>query len=118
MARNKKQQNLDFADVEALTYDAMRQHGHLPPMTTEDVELLEAELDEIELPFGPSDPATLLRRLEAGVRRTVVLPFDANKSEAARNLACAAREGGEVSAEIKERMAKDKAQHEQRRVEE
>ena len=85
-------------------------------MTTEDVEQLEAELDAVELPFGPSDPMVLLESLEKP--RGAVIQMKASETDAARNLACAAREGGDVSPEIKERMAKDKAQHEQNRIKE
>ena len=89
MSRKNKQSNLEVTDIEALTFDAMRETGLIPPMTTEDVEQLEAELDEIELPFGPSDPMVLLEGLKTPP--SMILPTKAKETETARNLACAAR---------------------------
>jgi hypothetical protein len=64
MATNKKKSKLTSDELEQITFDAMRVHGVLPP-TVEEVAALDAELSDLELPFGPSDPLSLLKKLDA-----------------------------------------------------
>lgn len=115
MAKNNKNPELEIADVEMLAYDAMRHCGMIPPMTIDEVAEIESQLDSIELPFSSSDPFELLKKLE--FNETVAFPGTAQSSavemESVRNLARAAREGGVISAEVENRMAEDKAKHQQ-----
>jgi|TARA_Y100000296_G_C5111286_1_gene225274 hypothetical protein len=64
MSKNKKKPELSVTDVEQLTFEALRHHGLVPPMTLDEVTKVEDELNGIELPFSPSDPAELLKRLD------------------------------------------------------
>lgn len=83
-----------------------------PPLTVEEVEAIEAELPHINLPFRPTDPRELLQRLEAEADvAATVLQFPQTKTDSARNLARAAREGGTLSTEVEQRMAEDKAKY-------
>lgn len=115
MAKPKKQSRLEAEDIESLVFDAMRFHGMIPPLSTDEVQQVEAELEKIKLPFGPSNPLDLLMTLDKKAGSQRILQFTGIENDVARNLARAAREGGELSAEIEERMARDKANHEQER---
>ncbi len=120
MSKKNKKPEMEIADVERLTYEAMRHHGLIPPMTLDEVARVETELDGIELPFSQSDPAALLKQLdeneEDGTRST--LPFNVVDTDTVRNLARAAREGGELSTEIESRMEDDKSRHQQQATDE
>ena len=110
MAKNNKKTKMTTDELEQITFDAMRVHGVLPP-TVEEVAAFDAELSEVELPFGPSDPDELLRTLDSEVdadEQEAILPF-ATMEATSRNLARAARQGGELTEEIEQRMADDKA---------
>ena len=110
MAKNNKKTELTPDELEQITFDAMRVHGVLPP-TVEEIAAFDAELSDVDLPFGPSDPDELLKRLETEVdadEQEVILPF-ATMEETSRNLARAARQGGELTEDIEQRMADDKA---------
>ncbi len=111
MAKNNKKPEPDIADVERLTFEAMRHCGIIPPMTIADVEKLEKRLDSVELPFGPKNPFELLQTLD-GCDKQIVAPIASVKvsdQDGSRNRAMAARKGGEISEEIERRMAEDKA---------
>jgi len=115
MSKNKKNQaaELSMDDLEQITFDAMRHCGMTPPMTIEEVAAIESELPSITLPFAPSDPHELLKRLNMEVddmASAKVLPFPQTETESVKNLARAARQGGTLSAEVEQRMAEDKAQ--------
>jgi hypothetical protein len=110
-----KHENSDVEtdQIEQIVFDALRHCGMVPPITIDDVAAVEADLPNTQLPFGPSDPFDLLRKLESGegIETPVVLPFPSAANETERNLARAAREGGELSLEVERRMAEDKAKH-------
>lgn len=111
MAKNKKTTELTCDELEHITFDAMRVHGVLPP-TIEEVAALDAELSDVELPFGPSDPDALLKKLDVDANvgnEEPILSFFTAMQGTSRNLAQAARQGGELTDDIRQRMADDKA---------
>ena len=116
MSKNNKNEipELSMQDLEQITFDAMRHCGMAPPMTIEEISAIEAELLNVKLPFGPSDPRELLRRLEdarSDDEAATILSFAKVDTESVNNLARAARHGGELSREIEQRMADDKAKY-------
>ena len=110
MAKNKQKIELTEELLEQITFDAMCMSGMLPP-SVEEVAALDAKLASTELPFGPSDPDELLERLDSkdNAEDTTTLAFPQPNVESVRNLARAAREGGELTTEIEQQMAADKA---------
>lgn len=120
MAKKNDNRELDSAELDQLTFDAMRHCGMIPPMTIEEVTALEAELPKVELPFRPSIPSELLKRVGTADQTddSTVLPLRKVEIETARNLARAAREGRALSAETERRMAEDKANHLKRKHDE
>ena len=115
MSKSKKNKppELTMHDLEQVTFDAMRHCGMAPPMTIEEIAAIEAELPNIKLPFRPSDPRELLKRLGTGSsdESAAVLPFPKAETESVRNLARAARDGGDLTADVEQRMADDKAKY-------
>ncbi len=115
MSKNNKNQipELSTQDLEQITFDAMRHCGMAPPMTIEEVSAIEAELPNVKLPFGPSDPRELLKRLDSRSddEAATILAFPKVDTESVNNLARAARQGGELSEEIEQRMAEDKTKY-------
>lgn len=115
MSKNNKNKvpELSMQDLEQITFDAMRYCGMSPPMTLEEIVAIEAELPNVKLPFGPSDPRELLKRLIARTddEASKTLSFPNVDTESVNNLARAARQGGELSEEVEQRMAEDKAKY-------
>ena len=116
MSKKNKAPELSIEDLEQITFDAMRHCGVFPPMSSQDIAAIESELAEFTPPFSPSDPRELLKRLEAGAvdESVASIPFPTADAESIRNLARAARDGGELSEDIEQRMAEDKAKYLQR----
>ena len=110
MAKNSPKIELTDEQVEQILFDAMRLHGMLPP-SVDEVAALDAELASFELPFGSTDSGKLLKRLDAAnsTKAATILPFPLPDTPSARNLARAAREGGELTTETEQQMAIDKA---------
>lgn len=109
MAKNNKRAEMSTDELEQIMFDAMRFHGVLPP-TVEEVAALDAELVHVDLPFEPSDPDEILKKLDVETEEDiVVLPFASLDDASVRNLARAARQGGELTDDIEQRMADDKA---------
>ena len=115
MSRNNKNEapELSMQDLEQITFDAMRHCGMVLPITTEEIAAIEAELLNVKLPFGPSDPRELLKRLDVSSENDMatVLSFPMVDTDSVNNLARAARQGGELSQEVELRMAEDKAKY-------
>lgn len=113
MSKQNKRPELTMDDLEQITFDALRHCGMTPPMTIDEVAAIEAELTRIELPFAPSDPYELLKRLVVENEDTArtVIPFPQTSADSVMNLARAAREGGTLSAEVEQQMAADKARY-------
>lgn len=109
MAKNNKRAEMTTDELEQIMFDAMRIHGMLPP-TVEEVAAMDAELVNVDLPFEPSDFDEILKKLDVDTEEdAVVLPFARLDDSSIRNLARAARLGGELTEEIEHRMADDKA---------
>lgn len=109
MAKNNKRAEMTTDELEQIMFDAMRVYGVLPP-TVEEVAALDAGLVNVDLPFEPSDPDEILKKLDVETEDdAVVLPFAGLDDASVRNLARAARQGGELTDEIEQRMANDKA---------
>jgi hypothetical protein len=115
MSKNKENKTHEpsIQDLEQVTYDAMRHCGLVPPLSIDEITAIESELENIELPFGPSDPRALLERLSTGSDReeSTILLIPIVDTEDVNNLARAARQGGELSKEVEQRMAEDKAKY-------
>ena len=117
MSNKKQPRECDLPEVEGLTYEAMRYHGLLPPMSVKEVERMEADLDAADL--APCDPTEILQQLadaddESDECSTVpIAPVTNINTDAIRNLSRAAREGGTLSSEIESRMEEDKSRHQQ-----
>lgn len=115
MSKNNKNKipELSTQDLEQITFDAMRFCGMTPPMRIEEIAAIEAELANAKLPFGPSDPLSLLKRLSTRPddEAATILSFPKVNAESVNNLARAARQGGELSIEVEQRMAEDKARY-------
>ena len=109
MAKNNKRAEMTTDELEQIMFDAMRVHCIFSP-TVEEVAALDAELGSVDFPFEPSDPDEMLRKLDADAEEcAVVLQFVGLDDASVRNLARAARQGGELTDEIEQRMADDKA---------
>lgn len=109
MSKNNNRAEMTTDELEQITFDAMRVHGVLP-LTVEEVAAMDAELVNADLPFEPRDPEEVLNRLDMDTEvDAVVLPFAGLNDACVRNLARAARQGGELTDEIEHRMAEDKA---------
>ena len=109
MAKNNKRAEMTTDELEQIMFEAMRVHGVLPP-TMEEVAALDAELRNVDLPFEPSDPDEVLKKLDVDTEEdAVILTFSSLDDASARNLARASRQGGELTDEIEQRMADDKA---------
>lgn len=109
MAKNNKRAEMTIDELEQIMFDAMRIHGVLPP-TVDEVAALDAEIGNVDLPFGPSDPDEILKRMDVDTEENgVILTFPSFDDASVRNLARAARQGGELTDEIEQRMADDKA---------
>lgn len=107
-----------FDDLEKDLFVALRRFGWTIPQTEEEVEKAEKEIERnlVTLPGSLRDPSTLLDKLhnlpQPSVHESSV-PDDATVEHLAR----AAREAGEITPEVEERMrqdrkaAEDKNQH-------
>ena len=110
MASKKKKNRYSVEEVEQITIDAMRENGMLPP-TVREVAALDQELPNLALPFSPVDPESLLGQLDSSRndQEVISIPLVTSDTDASRNLARAARQGGELTQKIEDRMAEDKA---------
>lgn len=95
--------------AERALFDALCEAGWIAPQTLEDVRRAEAELAGHAVPLPPE-----LRDTDAvfhGANRSRTEAEVTNKAariEAERNLARAAREGGQIPPEVEERMRHDR----------
>lgn len=98
--------------TERTLYDALRLGGELLPQNVEDVRRAEAELAEcpIPVPVNFQDPYAVLDNADAHAPSILPLSLAANQTvNDLKELARAAREGGEITSEIEGRMKRDKA---------
>lgn len=100
-------QELSDDDTDRLIYEAFCEKGAFVPQTPEQVARAEAEFDEesVELPNSLRDPLSILKRKNAP--RTEPRRSPHIDQSAVDNLACAARNGGEVSPDVEAAMNKD-----------
>jgi len=96
-------------DIEQAVFEAMRLGGWILPQTPEEVLQAEKGLSEspVTLPEGLTDPYAVLER----PRRTIHLGGQTGArpdTSVEHNLAQAAREGGEIPPEVRERMRNDR----------
>jgi|SRR5579864_218793 len=106
------QVNSPKPDTERLVYRAMQSLGWLFPTTPEEVAQAEADLAEyaVPLPERLREPGELFEK--HFVRREIPA-LSSEQSAAAQNLACAAREGGVIPADVRAQMTKDRGCAEQ-----
>jgi hypothetical protein len=105
----KSKQELSDTDADRLVYEAFCVGGAFVPQTPEEVARAEGELDEekVELPASLRDPLAILRRKNAP--RTQPRRAPHVDQSAADNMACAARNGGEIPPEVEAAMDRDEA---------
>jgi len=110
MTTTNKKIELTDDQIEQILLGAMRLHGMLP-FSVQEVAALDADLDSYVPPFSPTDPNELLKRLGPmdSVKIATALPTTPLDTPSVRNLAHAAREGGELTPEIEQQMVADKA---------
>lgn len=100
-------------DIEARIHDYLKKANRLIPTTPEDVEAMERWIAQQDIQV----PEELLRRhgcsLTSSQPRARVLKFPVQSNDVEQALARAAREGGKpISAEVEERMKRDREQKE------
>jgi len=102
--------------LEALLHQVLREDGKVFPTTEEDVRNLEAEIDEDEV--EPIDPARLLARVrgERAKGETKIVPLFGKVCKQVEDemLAMAARNGGELTEDVRRQMAQDRNEAEKR----
>ena len=110
----KRQDILGMADedFDRLIHMTLRMRGLLMPISIEDVAQAEAEIEsnDIQLPESLRDPLSFLNssRQKENVLRFPRPEEGSVEQEVTESLARAAREGGDIPAEIQERMRKDR----------
>ena len=107
MSKKKKARSLSDGELDRLVYEAMLVSGLLPPLNPDDVPIAMAGFDEsaVELPPGLLDEEEVLSgRFEAAYPKPAPI-----KPETVESLkACAAKKGGEITDEVRERMKRDR----------
>jgi len=105
----EKAKELSDAEFEAALHSALRDEGHFFPQNEEDVAALKATVDMDGVPTPDTQRFGELLRESAD--RVVELPNTAKAAsrEVEENLAMAARNGSQISDEIKKRMDEDRA---------
>jgi hypothetical protein len=118
MAMSKKKnadRSLSERELDCLIHEAFISSGRLPPQTPDEVPLAMAGFDEnlVELPPSLLDALTVLTgRLEPICPKQPPL-----NPEAVNNLAvaaCAARNGGEITSDVRQQMERDRAEAERK----
>jgi hypothetical protein len=107
--KNRKvAQELSDAEAERLLYQTLLELGWLVPQTMAEVERAEKRLGQtpIELPSVLQDPFAVLD--DKVPNRSPVLPTPTIDQTTVENLACAARNGGDVPPEIQALMERDR----------
>lgn len=106
----KSPKELSDAEFEAALHGALRDEGYLFPRSAEDVASLEASMDTTGVPTP--DTQKFRQLLHQTEEKVVELPNSAKVSsrEIEENLAMAARNGGEISEEIRKRMNTHRAE--------
>lgn len=111
----KPRQELTDNDAERLFYEAFCLEGAFVPQTPQEVELAEEDFfdESIDLPTSLRNPLAILEGSGKPQSKPRSSPYI--DSSVVDNLACAARNGGEISSEIEASMVKDEEEAEAER---
>ena len=106
---NSKDEFENTKDLERKIYATLRSKGLIIPITAQEVLDAEAMMkgNMIELPEELRDPEVILNRSKQKLS-IKFSPLSSSNKEMEENLARAAREDGNISPEIEERMKKDR----------
>lgn len=109
---NQAKASVRDEDLETLLHQVLREDGKVFPTTEKDISNLEADVDPDEV--KPIDPARLLARVrgeKAGDDSEKVVPlFGAVPNQVQEDmLAMAARNGGQITEEMRRQMEQDRA---------
>lgn len=115
--KNQAKSGVRDEDLEALLHQVLREDGKVFPASEKDLSNLEAEIDSDEV--KPIDPARLLARVrgeEAGEESSKVVPLFGEVPSQVREdmLAMAARNGGQITEEVRRQMEQDRADAEKK----
>jgi hypothetical protein len=115
--KNQAKAGIREEDLEALVHQVLRKDGKVFPVTEEDIRNLEAEVDPNEV--KPIDPARLLARVRGEATEEEsdqVVPLFGQVPNQVREdmLAMAARNGGQITEEMRRQMEEDRANAEKR----
>ena len=111
-SNGEQPKELSDAEFEAALHAALRDEGYLFPSNAEDVASLKASIDMNGVPTPDTEKFRQLLRQTA--EKVVELPTNARLSSREieadlEKLAMAARNGGEITPQIRERMDADRA---------
>ncbi len=100
-------QGMDDAGVEALLYLALLRDGRLIPRTPEEVALVVEQMvgQPVQLPPELLDPEAVLTGVM--IPRSLPAPSAVNP-DIIHQLACAARNGGDIPSEVRQQMERDR----------
>ncbi len=115
--KNQAETGVRAEDLEALLHQVLREDGKIFPTTEKDISNIEADIDVDEV--TPIDPARLLARVrgeekEVATEKVVPLFGEVPRQVKEDMLARAARNGGQVSEEVRRQMEEDRANAEKR----
>jgi hypothetical protein len=115
--KNQQGPSIRGEDLEALLHQVLREDGKIFPTTEIDIANIEAEIDVDEV--KPIDPARLLARVrgeetEEATEKVVSLFSEVPNQVREDMLAMAARNGGQISEELRRQMEEDRANAEKR----
>src|SRR6266478_3955424 len=110
--KNQAKTGVRDEDLETLLHQVLREDGKIFPASEKDISNLEAEVDPNEV--KPIDPARLLARVRGekmGEDAEKVTPLfgDVPKQVQEDMLAMAARNGGQITEEVRRQMEEDRA---------
>jgi inorganic pyrophosphatase/exopolyphosphatase len=108
---NPAKNGITSEELESLLHQVLREDGKVFPVSEEDIRNLEVEIDPNEV--QNIDPARLLARVrnqKSEERSKVVSLFGKTSPEVENDLiAMAARNGGQITDEVRKQMEKDRA---------
>jgi hypothetical protein len=110
--KNQAESGVRDEDLETLVHQVLREDGKVFPVTEEDISNLEAEVDPNEV--KPIDPARLLARVRGETSKEehdqVVPLFGQVPNQVQEDmLAMAARNGGQITEDMRRQMEEDRA---------
>lgn len=115
--KNQAETGIRGEELEALLHQVLREDGKVFPTSEKDIRDLEAEVDPDEV--KPVDPARLLARVrgeEATEDSEKVVPLYGDVPSQVQDdmLAMAARNGGQITDEVRRQMEEDRANAEKK----